>query len=899
MQRRFRHDIIVLAVCLFLTETAHSQPRWGFQSEVDLEQWVPNAHLSAVHVDQGVLKARAIGADPFFLCRQMQVEATPWQCVVLRVKASSPGIGELFWSGQLEGKYSGLTEAKKVRFAVKNNADWQEIVLFPFWHTEGTIRQLRLDLYGGADFAIDWIDIRDWDRNRPQSSVCAWDMGDDASDWQIHPDAPERFAPPVVIDVSDKTWVSVELASDREGTAAILWAGEKQPGLQSEEFTLAGDGATHIYDIHMAGLPTWQGSIVAFGIRLPAERNVRLGQVRIGSEALGPGRLEVSYFGFENGVNRAGRPCKLLAQIANRGGRARGLRSIRLIASPGLTIASEPQTLSHEGIEYGDFASFVWEIEADKPGTYPVRLTFSGKGAIPSDATAMLTFSELPEFTEGTYVPRPHPVETSVEVCAFYFPGWDSEGKWNCIRRIAPIRKPLLGYYDESNPECVDWQIKWAVENGISCFLVDWYWVQGSQHLTHWFDAYRRAKYRDLLKVAIMWANHNPPGTHSADDWLKVTQHWIDHYFALPGYYHIDGKPAVFIWDPKAIRTDLGGTPAVQRVFDQAQKMVHAVGFDGMTLIALGNDFSDSHLRALEQEGYTGVTTYHEWGNAIDGGVTQKRFRYEDVVHTSPDAWQRKQDASGDLAYYPLVDTGWDSRPWHGNKAMAIEGRTPFLFERLLQEVRVFCRENNQTIVILGPVNEWGEGSYIEPCTEFGFAMIEAIRQTFAKGAASSWPINLTPRDVGLGPYDFPPHTTITTWTFDNHPDGWQPMMNVGQFRCEDGALRFRTVSPDPALVTSLSDVRASSFSKLCIRMQLLGDVPKHATGQFFWSQGGAAITEAGSARFALDTSRSMHTYEIDLAAHPRWFGRISALRFDPCSSSDIDVVIDEVRLLP
>ena len=113
-----------------------------------------------------------------------------------------------------------------------------------------------------------------------------------------------------------------------------------------------------------------------------------------------------------------------------------------------------------------------------------------------------------------------------------------------------PVRKPLLGYYDEGNPECVDWQIKWAVENGISCFLVDWYWVQGSQQLTHWFDAYRKARYRDYLKVAIMWANHNPPGTHSVEDWRKRHGHWIDQYFNLPGYYRIDGKPAVFIWDP-------------------------------------------------------------------------------------------------------------------------------------------------------------------------------------------------------------------------------------------------------------------------------------------------------------------------------------------------------------
>ncbi len=320
---------------------------------------------------------------------------------------------------------------------------------------------------------------------------------------------------------------------------------------------------------------------------------------------------------------------------------------------------------------------------------------------------------------------------------------------------MAPGRKPLLGYYDESNPECVDWQIKWAVENGISCFLVDWYWVQGRQQLAHWFDAYRKARNRDLLKVAIMWANHNPPGTHSTEDWLQVTGHWIERYFSLPGYYQIDGKPAVFIWDPKAIRTDLGGSHAVREAFDKSQTLARQAGFGGITLVALGHDFSESHIQTLREEGYRAVTTYHEWGRGIDGQVARRLFSYEDVVRQSPEAWKSKNEAADGLMYYPLVDTGWDSRPWHGHKAMVIEGRTSPLFEALLRDARTFCRTNDKDLLILGPVNEWGEGSYIEPCTEFGFDMLEAIRRTFATEPAGDWPVNISPLDAGLSPYEF------------------------------------------------------------------------------------------------------------------------------------------------
>ncbi|RPJ32059.1 MAG: hypothetical protein EHM35_11860, partial [Planctomycetaceae bacterium] len=674
-----------------------------FDSEQDVQVWRPNAHLANVTTTNGVVRARAVDSDPFLLCRDVTVNATPHQYVVIRMKASRPGIAELFWSGRLEGQYGGLTEAKKLRFSVQGESRWQEIVLFPFWHMEGTIRQFRLDLYEGADFEIDWIRVSQWGGGKIESSTGSWSFDGDASKWQIHPAASELFAPPMELDVSDKKWVSIELAGDRDAVASILWAGADLPGLQSEEFPIRGDGKVHMYNLRMDNPRTWQHKLLAFGIRLPEDTKIRLQRIQIGSDPAGAGELEVSYFGFENGVNRAGRPCRLLAQVVSSGGTTNGIRQVQLHAPEGLKIISEPEKMGHPGIEHGKVARFLWVIMAEKPGVYPVRLSFSGKGEFPQDQSASLEFTAAPAVPRARYVPEPRPVKTDIEVCAFYFPGWESDAKWDCIRGIAPNRKPLLGYYDESNPECVDWQIKWAVENGISCFLVDWYWVQGRQQLTHWFEAYRKAKYRDMLRVAIMWANHNPPGTHSADDWLRVAGHWITAYFPLPGYYRIDGKPAVFLWDPKGLRTDLGGSKAVREAFEKSQKMARDAGFEGITLVALGYDFSQSHIRTLKDEGYSGLTTYHEWGSPIDGQVSRKLFRYGDVVRDSPDAWKQKNEAADGLMYYPLVDTGWDSRPWHGHKAMVVQGRTPKLFEELLQQARSFCGQHNKTMVILGP----------------------------------------------------------------------------------------------------------------------------------------------------------------------------------------------------
>ncbi len=731
-------------------------PRWEFESDSQLQQWVPNSHLSNVTVKDGVLRAQTTDWDPFFLCRNVTIKANPCQYIVIRLKANRPGIAELFWSGSLEGQYGGLTENKKIRFSVDGGDSWQEIVIFPFWHTEGVVRQLRLDLYEGSLFEIDWIRIQQWGANQPQTNLCSWNFGGDTSPWQIHPESPDLFAPPQKIAAADKTWVTVQLESDREDVGSILWAREDAPGLQSREFALKGDGRMHSYNLKMTDAPGWRGNIMAFGIRLPRNAAVRLESISMGNKPSGPGELDVVYFGFENAINRTGRPCRLLAQIINRGGAAQGIRDIHLTLPSRLKLVSQPEKLSHQGLEHGEIARFTWEVNAPKAGTYDIGLSFSGKGNIPPDRKASLQFTESLNLPKAQYVPEPRPIETDIDVCAYYFPGWGAPAKWDCVRDVAPVRKPLLGYYDESNPQCVDWQIKWARENGISCFLVDWYWVQGRQQLTHWFEAYRKAKYRDSLKVAIMWANHNPPRTHSVEDLLDVTRHWVQNYFPMKSYYRIHGKPAVFIWNPTGIRSDLGGSKTVRETLDKCQVIARDAGYEGITFIALNSGFSASHIDALLEEGYTGVTTYHEWGRTVDGSVSQKLFDYRDVVRNSESAWQEKNKVARSLDYYPLVDTGWDSRPWHGDKSLVIRGRSPQLFEQLLRQAKSFCRENDKPMVILGPVNEWGEGSYIEPCTEFGFEMLEAIRTVFAEGNPATWPANISPSDVGLGPYDFP-----------------------------------------------------------------------------------------------------------------------------------------------
>jgi len=324
--------------------------------------------------------------------------------------------------------------------------------------------------------------------------------------------------------------------------------------------------------------------------------------------------------------------------------------------------------------------------------------------------------------------------------------------------------------------------------------------------------------------------------------------------------------------------------------------MARAAGFGGILFVAMNGDFSRTEMDRCAGEGYAAATTYHEWGPFSSG---ERRFSFDRVVENAPAEWARKMAASAPMAYLPVVDTGWDSRPWRGDRARVIEGRTPELFRRLLESARTFAATNGIRTVLLGPLNEWGEGSDIEPNVEFGFGMYEAVRAVFGRGDPADWPVNLGPGDVGLGPYDFPHRPPRTAWTFDGPEEDWSVLGGIADLEMSGGALRFRTTNRDPALLIDTGGLRARDFGKARLTIRIEDAGAPVARGQLFWSADAAAMTERTSRSFEVPADGAAHVVEIDLRSHAPWRGRITMLRLDPCSSAGARIAIEEFVLLP
>ncbi|NUQ01890.1 MAG: glycoside hydrolase family 99-like domain-containing protein, partial [Armatimonadetes bacterium] len=481
----------------------------------------------------------------------------------------------------------------------------------------------------------------------------------------------------------------------------------------------------------------------------------------------------------------------------------------------------------------------------------------------------------------------------------YYFPGWATGARWEPIDRVAPQRRPVLGWYDESSPEVVDWQIKWAVEHGVSFFLVDWYWSAGNTNLMHWLEALDQARYKNQLQWAVMWANHNAPNTHSEADWRKVTQFWIDHYLKQPNYLKVNGKPAVYLWSPHNIRRDLGGSEAVKKLFAMSQEMAQAAGLPGITFVAMNEGEGEAAARQLAAETYAGNATYHWWSDAPNRASDSRNYSYELVAERSRPGWEKRRAplAAQGLFYQPTADTGWDARPWHGDKSFVIHDRTPALFERILRDAKAHLDQHGEDTLILGPWNEWGEGSYIEPNLEYGFEMLEAVRRVFCE--PGEHPADVVPLDLGLGPYDLSiePPVMRTAWDFNEAGalQGWNGMMGLTEVGLKDGALYGRTTTQDPAFGGPSMNVRAKEYPYLVLRLKAS---PGADDGlQVFWSTVSAGTSEESSVRAKLLADGQYHTYVLPLAECPRWRGVIRQFRIDPGSRSGVEVWIDDIKL--
>lgn len=328
------------------------------------------------------------------------------------------------------------------------------------------------------------------------------------------------------------------------------------------------------------------------------------------ASAAEPGPIRISRFLPDKPLSRARRPAPVAAALENTRSAAVEA-SVRLVVPPGVRIAG-PEAPPIVRLEENETKRVGWNVEADEPGVYSLRLRVTVGTATVAETTLAMNFLPALEARRLPYIPKPTPARTTVLVGAHHCPLWEADKPhmWTDVVKH-PERTPALGFYSQENPEVADWETKWAVEHGISFFVYCWYRTSQGGAVTTQFgsaihDALFKSRFADKMKFTIMWENQSRGKAGVADErdlMQNLLPYWMTNYFRHPSYLKVDSKPLLFIYRPEFLVQDLGGVENVKKAFERMRQACREAGFAGLWLLGEYRGLDPNHLQLMKQLG--------------------------------------------------------------------------------------------------------------------------------------------------------------------------------------------------------------------------------------------------------------------------------------------------------
>ncbi len=604
----------------------------------------------------------------------------------------------------------------------------------------------------------------------------------------------------------------------------------------------------------------------------------------------------------------------IVARVGNAGGRAMGVKAA-LGVPEGVTVQG-PAEQSVADLEYLGQAELRWKVVASRPTSGEFRVTLAADGAREVASSQTIRFLPSLRLPKAAYVPEPVPARTGkYTIWTHYCPLWKhgTHYGWKLIEPW-PERKPVIGWYNEGEPEVADWHIKQWLEHGISGVVYCWYRTnlnapvaQQLGHAIH--DGLLKARYIDRIKFAIMWENGCGQGVGSAKDLMEnVLPFWIENYFSHPSYQRIDGKPLLYIWVPPNVTRHLGSSEKVRKTFDAMRAVCKQKGLGGLYIVGCVGGQNRDVLETMVKEGWDASSAYGSDWRPPPQVRTVGDFvcaPFEGFVDQQEAIWKAKR-GFGLLPDITAAMMGWDSRPWKETPFFWSEN-TPEKFRDLCLRAKAVMDAGTGTgpdknTIIFCCSNEFGEGHYIEPTRGYGFSYLDVIRDVFTEGPKEH--LDIAPEDVGLGPYDSwyrqaqeaaakEPAANKDSWS-DKQLSAWNSMMGLSEVKLEEGVLRARASSDDPAFSLHGLRLRASRYTKVIVEMR----VSQPSGAQLFWSTvSHPDMTEDGSLTLPTTADGQFHRYAFDVAKNAHWSGCVTGLRFDPAAKAGVVIEVRSIGL--
>lgn len=387
-----------------------------------------------------------------------------------------------------------------------------------------------------------------------------------------------------------------------------------------------------------------------------------------------------------------------------------------------------------------------------------------------------------------------HNTAKEYEVAVYYFPNyhpdsintrWHGKGwtEWEVVKAAKPRfagheqpKVPSWGYFNEADPKWAAKEIDIAADNGIDCFIYDWYWYTNTgQYLQEGLEkGFLKAPNRNRLKFALMWANHDwlniqpatfdnsrvklTEGEVSKELWDTISTYIVEKYFKQPNYWKIDGKPYFSIYEIVTFINGLGGIDEAKKAIQLLDDKTKKAGFPGVHFNIMSWMINDDLVKQITGDGAPktakemmgslpceSVSTYayiHHFDYSKAGFPTAP---YSEALTQNEKYWNSFIKDYPNLLYTPNVSMGWDASPrcmqsdrfelkdypW----TPVLTGNTPEAFKKALLDAKHFLDKYNpkHKILVLNSWNEWTEGSYLLPEKKYGDAYLKAIKNVFGK----------------------------------------------------------------------------------------------------------------------------------------------------------------------
>lgn len=202
---------------------------------------------------------------------------------------------------------------------------------------------------------------------------------------------------------------------------------------------------------------------------------------------------------------------------------------------------------------------------------------------------------------------------------------------------------------------------------------------------------------------------------------------WKEHFdyllqfFRDERYIKIDGKPVFIFHNAEQI-------PCIEKMTKYWADLAKEEGLKGLYFIGANVSGYREELDAvlISEPTYTRKKLLEKNLYSVKNGVTC--FKYSDFV----EEMLNNQCLIGIKTYFCGVP-GYDTTPRRGYNGECLLDNSSELFEVLIDGLYKKSIECGNEYIFINAWNEWGEGMYLEPDEENGYAALESIKKVNAK----------------------------------------------------------------------------------------------------------------------------------------------------------------------